>query len=106
MTQKFNAISFFRADYEVPNQYPLPGHRPEIDEAKLMNDIRDFIRIAMRNGYQMKIWYDGLTVCIEYNYQDESLSGVSLNWLGENEYVDTYEPVTAPNNNAQKGNQS
>lgn len=94
MRDKFSAICFCREDYKkTPGIYY--GQAAEYDETKMMNDIRDFIRIAMQNGYQMKIWYDGLTVCIEYNYQDEAMSGVSLNWLGENEYVATCEPVTA-----------
>lgn len=50
-----------------------------------------FIRIAVRNGYQCRIWHDGLTLVIEYNYQDEGMSGTSLQWVGENEYVEKYD---------------
>lgn len=57
---------------------------------KMYDDIRDFIRIIIQNGYQMKMWFDGMTVCVEYNYRDESMSGVSLEWLDENEYIEKY----------------
>lgn len=39
----------------------------------------------------MKVWFDGLTIVIEYNYKDVGLSGVSLEWLDENEYIERIE---------------
>ena len=85
--EKYNTISFCRESYK--EYYETLG-RKEINEAKLFDDITAFIKVAINNGYQMKIWDDGLTIVIEYNHQDEGLSGVTLEWLGENEYVETY----------------
>ena len=58
---------------------------------RIDRDISDFTRIAIKNGYQMKVWSDECTIVIEYNYKDESLSGVSLEWLNENEYIERIE---------------
>lgn len=77
MNNKYNEISFCTEDYREHNK----------NEYEMFNDITDFVRIAIQNGYQMKIWFDGMTVCIEYNYQDTSMSGVSLCWLDEDEYI-------------------
>lgn len=87
MNGKFNTISFCRDDYKNMKKFRMPGEEILIDEDLMLNDIRDFVRIAMKNGYQMRIWDDGLTVSIEYNYFDESISGVSLEWLDENDAV-------------------
>lgn len=57
-------------------------------EAKLFSDMQDFIRILLDNERQIKIWFDGMTYVIEYNYQDEELSGVSLEWVGDGEIGD------------------
>lgn len=86
MDKKYSAICFCAQDYMKPRDYM---GRIEVDMDKMYNDISDFIRIAIHNGHQMKIWDDGLTVCIEYNYKDGNMSGVSLEWLGEDEYVET-----------------
>ena len=87
MDSKFNAISFCKESYK--DFYDCLG-KESLNETKLFEDIAAFIKVAIQNGYQMKIWNDGLTIVIEYNHQDESLSGASLEWLGENEYVMIY----------------
>ena len=56
----------------------------------MWNDIKEFIRIAVKNRYQLKISANEFTVTIEYDYQDESLSGKSLEWLDEDEYIGKY----------------
>ena len=81
---KFNTFSFCEKDYQEYYEY---SHKREPNFTAMWEDISAFIRIALKNGYQIKITYDGMTVIIEYNYQDETLSGVSLEWLGEDEYI-------------------
>ena len=56
----------------------------------MWDDIKDFIRIAVRNGYQMRVRYDGMTVMVDYNYQDGALADCSLEWIGPDEYVGDY----------------
>lgn len=87
MSEKFNTISFCRDDYK--EYYDCLG-KEEVNCDKMFDDIKEFIRIALRNGYQMRIWDDGLTIVVEFNYQDENMSGVGLEWLNENEYVASY----------------
>ena len=87
MDSKFNTISFCRESYK--EFYDCLGKK-SVNETKLFEDITAFIKVAIQNDYQMRIWDDGLTIVIEYNHQDESLSGVSLEWLDENEYVEKY----------------
>lgn len=82
MAEKYNTISFCRSTYE--------DDKKEINEYSLFEDLTDFIRIAIKNEYQMKIFDDGLTIVVEYNYAEGSLSGVSLEWIGENEYISKY----------------
>ena len=86
MEGKYNTISFCETDYTEYNDY---SHKNEVNHTEMYEDILSFIRIAIKNGYQMRIWNDGLTTVIEYNYADENMSGVSLEWLGEDEYVET-----------------
>ena len=89
MNNRYNTISFCSNDYRKPD--PENFSKTYIDEFDMYRDISDFMRIAIKNGYQMKVWFDGLTIVIEYNYKDESLSGVSLEWLDENEYIEKIE---------------
>lgn len=76
MSKKYNTISFCREDYKDSGEY---------DEFSMWSDIQEFLRIAVKNGYQMKIWDDGMTIVIEYNFQDWELSGADLVWLDEDE---------------------
>lgn len=87
MSEKFNTISFCRDDYK---EYYDCLEKEEVNYDKMFDDIKEFIRIALQNGYQMRIWDDGVTIVIEFNYQNESMSGVSLEWLDENEYIESY----------------
>ena len=80
--KKYESIAFCESTYEGYNEYL---GRNVVDYDEMYSDISSFIRMAIKNGYQMKIWYDGLTVSIEYEYQDESMSGVCLEWLNEDE---------------------
>ena len=83
---KFNTITFCRDDYVQPG-IVYPGSVDQVDFDKMFDDISAFIRIALKNGYQMRVWGDGLTVAVEYQYADPSMCGVSLEWLDEDEYI-------------------
>ena len=89
MNNKYNTISFCSNDYRKPD--PENYGKTYIDEFDMYRDISDFMRIAIKNGYQMKVWSDELTIVIEYNYKDVGMSGVSLAWLDEDEYIERME---------------
>ena len=82
MSDKYNTIAFCTSSYSDTDRY---GHT--VDEEKLFRDIADFLRIAMKNNYQCKMWFDGITYVIEFE-ESEELSGTSLEWVGEDEYVE------------------
>ena len=83
---KYSTITFCTENYK---EYNDDTGIEDVNYFEYYRDISEFIRIAIKNGFQMKVWSDELTVVIEYNYKDESLSGVSLEWLGEDEYIET-----------------
>ena len=87
MNTKHNTISFCTNDYK---QYYDYLHDYEINYEAMWDDIKEFLRIAVKNGYQMKMWSDELTVVIEYNYSDAALGGVTLEWLDEDEYIGSW----------------
>lgn len=89
MSNKYSEISFCETDYSASTSVARYGQRDDVDYDAMFKDIGKFIEIALRNGYQMKIWRDEYTISIEYNYQDENLGGVKLCWVGEDEYVTT-----------------
>ena len=78
MDQKHSTFTFFREDYR---------EKGEVNEIAMFSDICEFIRIAIRNGYQMRVCSDGLAVIVEFNQQDALLTGVTLEWIGDDEYV-------------------
>lgn len=85
--EEVNTISFCKSDYM---EYNERIQKDEFNEYQMHNDIHEFVRIAIKNGYQMRIWYDGLTVVIEYDYLDRKMCGKELVWLGEDEYISKY----------------
>lgn len=93
MDNKHNSFSFYRGDYE---EYYDVLNKKDYNYEAMYDDIKNFIRIAVKNNYQMKIWCDGETVVVEYNYKDDGMSGVSLEWLDENEYICNSEPDCSP----------
>lgn len=89
MSKEYSKFTFCTEDYKRPS-FNNP-HEKEVDETEMFEDIGSFIRMLIKNGYQMKISYDGMTVIIEYAYQDEGLSGIRLEWLNSNEYISSYD---------------
>ena len=90
MEGKFSRFTFCPDDYKERDK--TTGEE-FVNEYAMYEDIKDFLRLALKNGYQCRVWFDSYTICIDYNYQDESISCVSLEWVGENEFVDTYDNV-------------
>lgn len=50
-------------------------------------DIAAVLKILLKNGYVAVVRDDGLTTWIEFNHDDPQMSGVTLEWLGEDEYI-------------------
>jgi len=88
MSEKHSTFSFCKNCYKEYNEY---SHKQEVNESRLWEDVSSLIRLCVQNGYQMRIWSDELTIVVEYNYQDEAISGTELRWVGENEFVDTWD---------------
>ena len=82
MDNKYNTMSFCRSDY-------IDRSTGEVNEYVLFDDIAEFIKIATKNNYQCKVWFDTVTYVIEFQEKEE-LSGVSLEWLGEGEFIERY----------------
>lgn len=92
MDNKFNSLAFFKGNYLKTyhaDRYDFKDD--DVDYKKMFSDIAVFISILTRNQQHMKIWTDEYCVVVEYNDQDESLSGVSLDWLGDDEFIGSYE---------------
>lgn len=64
-------------------------HVYDDNEQKMWEDINIFLQILIHNQYQIKLYSDGYTIVIEYDY-DPSLGfgNDSLYWVGENEYIE------------------
>ena len=87
--KQYNAITFCIDSYKENHYDSLK--KENINYIEMYDDIAAFIRIAVKNGYQMRIWSDEYCVVIEYDIQDEDLGGTRLVWLGENEYIESEE---------------
>ena len=81
---KYNSFSFCRDNY-LKHSDCL--RKDCVDYDSLYKDVSEFIRIAIANDYQLKLWSDEYTLCIEYNYNDPGLSGVTLEWISDDEYI-------------------
>lgn len=71
-----------------PSYMPFFRENYENEDARL-DAIRDFIGICLKNHQKMKIWDDGMTVVVEYDYAEPELSH-ELVWLDEDEFVEKY----------------
>ena len=72
---------------ELVDVFPF---EPSHEQCLAMNKLALFVDDPVQRKAQMRTWFDGLTIVIEYNYQDESLAGSRLEWLNENEYIESY----------------
>lgn len=85
MNEKYNRIEFIIDNYTMPG-WNDPIKR-ETDYGALFEDVKSFVQMAIKNEYQLRIWSDDTTVVVEYNFLDERMSGSSLVWLGEDDYI-------------------
>lgn len=77
---KFETMTFCESDYI--EFYNALG-REDVNDAKMWDDIANFIRIAIKNGYQVRVWNDGLTTAVEYDHLDENIRQSRLEWIPE-----------------------
>ena len=90
-SQKYNRFTFCPDDYQKNGSHADYFPEPDsVDWDAMWADFGTFVRLAIKNGYQCHLWFDGYTLVVDYNYSDQSISGVSLEWIGENEYVECY----------------
>lgn len=78
MNKHINTISFAPDDYM---EFYKSLNKEDVNETKMYEDIQSFIRIAIKNGYHLKIWSDGYTTVIEYDYMDPSFTDMRLEWI-------------------------
>lgn len=74
----YSEIVFCPDDYLEYNQY---SKQEEINEAQMYEDIATLMRIAMKCKYQMRIYNDGYSIVIQFDYLDPSLSDATLEWI-------------------------
>lgn len=81
---KVNEITFCEEQYKRRDDV-YRGGKEYVDYDEMFEDIKSFIQIAVKNDYQMKVWFDGLTVVVEYDYRDGDLGDYRLEWIDVNE---------------------
>ena len=79
---KYNMITFCPKTYE---RFAMTDTAKAEDE--MWADITAVLKILLQNGYVAVVRDDGLTTWIEFNHDDPQISGVTLEWLGEDEYI-------------------
>lgn len=85
MNEKYNTMEFI-IDRYTKQKWNEPNEE-EIDYDALFEDVKSFIQMAIKNEYQLRIWSGDTTIVVEYDLLDECMSGSTLVWLGEDEYV-------------------
>lgn len=81
-----STITFCRDDYKEYYEY---SHKTETNEDRMFDDIKEFIRIALKNKYVIKVYDDGCTVSIEFGYDDPNMSDTSLEWINNDGFNNT-----------------
>ena len=74
----YNEIVFCPDDYLEYNQY---SKQEEINEAQMYEDIATLMRIIMKCNYQMRIYNDGYSTVIQFDYLDPAMSYATLEWV-------------------------
>lgn len=80
MDKQINTISFCPDNYI---EYYESLGKKSVNDQQMYEDIQSFIRIALKNKYQMKVCTDGYCTIIEYEHEDQNLSGLRLEWIGD-----------------------
>lgn len=74
MEKKYSEISFCIKNYK--------------DYDEMMYGVKDCLQVLLQNGYQVQLYdEEHYVVVIRFNYRDESMSGVTLEWLGEDDVI-------------------
>lgn len=74
----YNEIVFCPDDYLEYNQY---SKQKEVNEAQMYEDIATLMRIVMKCNYQMRIYNDGHSIVIQFDYLDPAMSYATLEWI-------------------------
>lgn len=86
INENFNKICLAFDNYK---EYYSLGHGGSKSEAyeELYKDLSDLIRILLKNNQQIKIYSEDGGIIVQYNYKGEDMSGVRLEWLGEDSII-------------------
>ena len=87
MYKNFDRFSFCPDNYKERRE---PYGPEEVNEYLMNEDFATFIRIALKNGYQCRVFSDGYCLICDYNYREPELAGATLEWVGEDEYIGSY----------------
>lgn len=61
------------------------------DKGKAYENLHKFIDILLDQEQVVKIWSDGVYICVEYDYDDPDIAETSLEWIDlSKEYVGVY----------------
>ena len=55
----------------------------DVNETRMYEDIQSFIRLALKNGYELRVCSDGYATVIEYT--NPSLTNIELGWIDHSE---------------------
>ena len=85
MEKEINTITFCPDHYK---EYFESLRKEDVNDVKMNDDIQAFVRIALKNNYQLKVYSDSYCTVIEYAHADPSLSDTRLEWVNEEESVE------------------
>lgn len=57
-------------------------------------ELENILKTLALHNYVTRLWFDGLTYCIEYDFADEDLCLYKNVWLDiDNEYIEKYKDI-------------
>lgn len=86
--QYYNRITFDPTAYGANTYDPKSMGNAKND---IFIDMSSILNVLLRNGYQAKVHSDGYCVMIDYVYNNPEMAGCELLFVGENEYIGTYD---------------
>ena len=88
--RNYNEIIFSSESYKEESSVK---YRKEVNYDKMFDDISAFLKGAFKNGYQTKMYMTECgSIVVQYNYFDPNWSGVSLEWIAEDEFIAKEKP--------------
>ena len=91
---QYNEILFCRDSYMAFNEYLK---RDDVDEDAMFEDIKNAIRILMKNGNMARVYDDGITVAVEFDAVEPALSESRLVWVPVEKYDDVIHTIMGGN---------